>query len=309
MSAEKKNLPASVQARLKNLARDTNRPYDELLHYFAIERFLYRMSRSDHADRFVLKGALVIYAWDLPGGRPTRDIDLRCFMDGGLAYLLEAVRAICVQPVVEDGIVFDPQTVRGEVVQEQAQVPGAQVLFEAFLGRSRVPMRLDVNFSDVIVPEATTVGYPALLDMPAPRLRAYPLQAIVAEKLHAAVVLGEINSRMKDFYDLWLLSRAQQFDGNELAKALVATFERRATPLPRTPLAAFGEEWLDAKRDLWTAFVRRLPPGHHAPEDLGELMSVVAQFVDPPLNATASGEGFEKQWPAGGPWRWENQSE
>jgi len=301
VSVEKKNLPASVQARLKNLARDSHRPYDELLRYFAIERFLYRMSRSDHADRFVLKGALVIYAWDLSGGRPTRDIDLRCFMDGGLASLLDAVRVICVQPVVEDGIVFDPQTVRGEVVQEQVQYPGAQVLFEAFLGRSRVPMRLDVSFSDVIVPEATTVGYPALLDMPAPKLRAYPLQVIVAEKLHAAVILGEINSRMKDFYDLWLLSRTQQFDGNALAKALTATFERRATPLPRTPLAALGEEWLDAKRDLWAAFVRRLPLSHHAPEDLDEVLRVVVQFVEPALQAAAARERLDKHWPGGGP--------
>jgi hypothetical protein len=134
---------------------------------------------------------------------------------------------------------------------------------------------------------------------------------VSAEKknLPAAVVLGDINSRMKDFYDLWLLSRTQQFDGNALAKALTATFERRATPLPRAPLAAFGEEWLDAKRDLWAAFIRRLPPGHHAPEDLSGLLRVVAQFVDPPLNAAAASEGFEKQWPAGGPWRWENHSE
>ena len=171
MTTEKKNLPASVQARLKNLARDSNRPFDELLRYFAIERFLYRMSCSAHADRFVLKGALVLYAWDMPGGRPTRDIDLRCFMDGGLASVIEAVREVCVQPVADDGIVFDPQTISGEMVQEQAQYPGALVLFVAFLGRLRVPMRLDVNFTDVIFPGATTVAYPALLDMPAPRLR------------------------------------------------------------------------------------------------------------------------------------------
>jgi hypothetical protein len=134
---------------------------------------------------------------------------------------------------------------------------------------------------------------------------------VSAEKknLPASVALGDINSRMKDFYDLWLFSRTQQFDGNALAKALTATFERRATPLPRTPLAAFGEEWLDAKRDLWAAFVRRLPLGHHAPEDLGDLLKVVIQFLDPPLNGAAASKGFEKQWPAGAPWRWENHSE
>ena len=303
MSAEKKNVPASVQARIKNLARDSHRPYDELLRYFTIERFLYRMSRSAHADQFVLKGALVLYAWDLPGGRPTRDIDLRCFMNGGLASLLEAVRAICVQPVPDDGIAFDPHTVRGEEVQEQVKYPGAQVLFVAFLGRSRVPMRLDVNFSDVIVPGATTVAYPALLDMPAPRLRVYPSEVIVAEKVQAAVVLADINSRMKDFYDLWLLSRTQRFDGNSLAKALAATFDRRATPLPRTPLVAFGEGWIDAKRDLWAAFARRLPAGHHAPDNLADLLRVVAQFVEPPLQAAAAHEGLDKHWAAGGPWQ------
>ena len=126
-----------------------------------------------------------------------------------------------------------------------------------------------------------------------------------AEKknLLASIILVDINSIMKDFYDLWQLSRTQQFDGNAFAKALTATFERRSTPLPRTPLAAFGEEWLDAKRDLWAAFVRRLPPGHHAPEDLGEVLRVVAKFVDPPLNAVAPSESSEKQWPQGGPWQ------
>lgn len=303
MSGEKKNLPASIQTRLKNLARDTHRPYDEMLQYFAIERFLYRMSRSAYAERFVLKGALVLYALDIPGGRATRDIDLRCFMDGGLESLLDAVREICVQPVADDGMAFDQQTVRGELVQEQARYPGARVLLVASLGRSRMPMQLDVNFFDVIVPEATTAEYPALLGMPAARLRVYPAEAIVAEKVHAAVVLGDINSRMKDFYDLWLLSRTQAFDGNALAKALAATFERRATRLPSAPPGLFGGDWIDAKREMWRAFLRRLPERHGAPDELGELVSEVAHFVQPPLRAAAGRENVAKKWPSGGPWR------
>ena len=218
------NLAASVQARLQNHARATKRPFQELLQYYAMERFLYRLSKTSHRARFVLKGALMLHVWDAPLARATKDLDFLGRLDNSLENLERVVQDVCSADVEPDGMVFDPVTVKAERIKEDADYEGVRVRFMALLGKARVTMQLDVGFGDVITPEAQDIAYPALLDFPAPALSGYPRETVVAEKIQAMVYLSTLNSRMKDFCVVWLLARQFAFDGPGLAKAITATF-------------------------------------------------------------------------------------
>lgn len=217
-----------------------------------MERFLYRLTQSSHADRFILKGALMLQAWRSPETRPTMDIDM-------LGKTSNDVESICRQIAdvlaveVEDGLLFDPSTIRGEVIKENADYEGVRVRFVGTLDGARMPMQIDVGFGDVVHPEARITELPALLDLPAPRLLCYSRESAIAEKLEAMIKLGELNSRMKDFHDIWLLSRQFQFEGAELAEAIRLTLENRGTELPEV-ITAFGEEFCTEKAGQWRAF-------------------------------------------------------
>ena len=229
-----KNVGASVRQRLLNKARETGRPFSELLQYFAMERFLYRLSKSEYADKFVLKGALMLTAWNAPLLRPTMDIDLLGRIGNDIGAMTAIVREICaghVEP--DDGLVFDAATVQGERIAEAAEYEGVRVRFRATLDAARIQMQLDVGFGDIVVPAAVPTTYPTILDLPAPHLLAYSRETAIAEKFEAMVKLGELNSRMKDFFDIWLLSRSFDFDGPRLCEAIEKTFKRRGTRFAR----------------------------------------------------------------------------
>ena len=205
-----KNMAASIRARLSNIARETDRPFQEVLQYFAMERFLFRLSRSPYAGRFVLKGALMLRVWGAPSSRPTKDMDLLGHMDNDVGALVAVVQQVCRSEVEPDGLVFDATSVTGAKIKEDAEREGARIRFLCQLDNARVSMQIDVGFGDVVIPPAMDAEYPVLLDLPAPRLRVYPKETLVAEKFQAMVFLGRLNSRMKDFFDIWLLAR--QFD-------------------------------------------------------------------------------------------------
>ncbi len=224
-----KNHAASVHARLLRLAHDTKRPFQELLQYFGMERFLYRLGRSGHAEQFVLKGALMLRVWDAPTARPTRDVDLLGRLDNSPENLARVVGEVCDVDVEPDGAVFKASTVRAKRIKEDADYEGVRVLFQGLLGKARIPMQIDVGFGDVLVSGPQPLTYPTLLDMPAPMLKGYPRESVVAEKFEAMVKLGTLNSRMKDFYDLWYMARRFDFDGALLARAVSATFSNRKT--------------------------------------------------------------------------------
>jgi len=198
----KKNMAASVHARLTDIARRTDRPFQELLQYYAMERFLYRLSKSPHAARFVLKGALMLRVWDAPMARPTKDIDLLGRLENSLENGSTVVRELCALEVEPDGLVFRPATVKSERIREDADYEGVRTRFDGLLARARMAMQLDVGIGDVMVPGPVEIAYPTLLDMPAPRLKGYPRETAIAEKFEAMVKLGTLNSRMKDFYDI-----------------------------------------------------------------------------------------------------------
>jgi hypothetical protein len=296
------NVAASVRQRLQNVARTTGRPFQEVLQYFAMERFLYRLSQSTHSDRFVLKGALMFNVWRAPASRPTKDIDLLGHMENNVDALAAVMRDVCRQPVDSDGVVFDPGSVQGMLIKEDADYEGVRVTFRGLLENARIPMQIDVGFGDVIFPGPEVTVYPTILDYAAPTLRGYTRETAVAEKFEAMVKLGHLNSRMKDFYDIWLLSRQFDFNGAKLTTAIEKTFSHRGTIVVAQPVAlthAFAT--LAQKRAQWEAFVRRSWLTD-APKDLAIIVDAIAAFLVPLAAAVSDGRSFTNTWVAAGPW-------
>ncbi len=299
------NVAASVHQRLLNRARAEGRPFNELLQYFAMERFLYRLGRSPYRDQFVLKGALMFMVWQVPFPRPTRDIDLLARMDNAVQYVTATIRDICEVTVPDDGLRFAAETVAGERTMEAADYAGVRVRFRAYLGNARIPMRVDVGFGDAVTPDPSVVRWPTLLDFPAPEVQGYSPESTIAEKVQIMVRLGEINSRMKDFFDVWLLGTRASFDGEILASALQATFRQRGTVIPASPVAFSDAFGVDPERQVqWEAFLRRYRVNEETgvPTTLAEVIRLIAGFIGPVLEAVSEGRRFERRWLPGGPW-------
>lgn len=250
-------LTASVKARLQNKARETNRPFNDLLQLFGIERFLYRLSCSPYADQFILKGALMLLTFDIPSLRPTRDIDLLGYTSNDVMHIVGIFQQICTVDVEPDGITFDLNSVNAHLIKEDADYEGVRVLLRAYLGKAVIPIQVDIGFSDVITPAPVQKQYPTLLSLPAPQISGYPLETIVAEKLQAMVFLGRINSRMKDFYDLWILTTNIDFDDQSLQQAILRTFRHRNTPIPEDVPVALTDLFAEEKQAQWKAFLKR----------------------------------------------------
>ncbi len=235
MDGNTKNIAASVHQRLLNKSRESSRPFSELLQHFAIERFIYRLSKSPHAERFILKGALMFSAWTGSMSRPTMDIDLLGKIDNSLELIVTVIKDVCAMEVESDGIVFHKDTVIAFRITEDADYKGARVMLRGNLGRIRLFLQIDIGFGDVIIPGPRKIKYPVLLDFPPPELDGYTMVSTLAEKFQTMVKLGLLNSRMKDFYDIWFLSRTFDFKGETLVEAIAKTFKKRKTPLPNEP--------------------------------------------------------------------------
>jgi len=298
---EPKNLAASIHQRLLNQARETGRPLNELLQYYAIERFLYRLSKSTYKGDFVLKGALMLNVWGLEGSRSTRDIDLLGHTSNAIGQIVKSMRKICLQAVELDGLEFDPKSVQGERIKEDADYEGVKVTFTGALGKAKVHMQIDIGFADVVNPAPILTAYPSLLQMPAPRLRVYPIETVVSEKFQAMVVLGEVNSRMKDFYDLWLLAINFEFDGHRLQKAIQKTFENRETAFPDGIPIALTPEFAKNKEAPWQIFLKRSHLEKDVPS-LAEAMIVIRSFLVPVLGACYSNKRWESIWSLKNKW-------
>lgn len=296
----KRDLSASVRQRLLNQAHAQKRPFQELLQYYAMERFLYRLAQSSHANKFILKEALLLTAWQAPLSRSTMDIDLLGRTSNKLEHIASIVSELCAMESEPDGVMFDATSVKAARIKEDADYEGVRVQFRATLAGARIPMQIDVGFGDVVFPAATRIEYPTLLEFPAPLLQAYPKETVIAEKLEALTALATLNSRMKDFFDLWVLSRLYLFEGAVLVKAIKATFDHRSTaidPLPDGLADDFGKD----KSALWTAFLRRTRLTS-APISFLDTIRVVRDFVHPLLAAAASRDPFQQRWKPGGPW-------
>lgn len=303
MSRPPRNLGASIHRRLLNGARERGEDAQFILQRYAAERFLYRLGSSVHRDQFVLKGAMLFALWGGSVYRPTRDLDFTGYGSDEIGAVLQRFRDICTLAVSDDGMLFDATTLTAEPIRDEAEYRGLRVVFETRLDIHRIRMQVDVGFGNAIEPTATEVDYPTLLNAPAPRIRAYPQEAVVAEKLHAMVVLGERNSRFKDFYDLHVLARQFQFDGERLAGAITATFERRRTPIDAALPAALTPRFYgdDARAGQWRAYLTRNSlPG--APADFAAAGELLQQFLAPLWRVLAVNESVVSTWLAGGPW-------
>ncbi len=298
-----KNVAHSVRQRLINEAKRIGRLYNEIEQYYAMERFLYRLSQSEHGAKFVLKGALLFTVWHGSRFRPTRDIDLLGRLDNSQEAVAEVFREVCNQEVQDDGLAFDPASVATLAITEDADYQGVRVNVEGHLGTSRIRIQVDIGFSDVVVPLPKKVNYPAILDFPPPRLKAYSRESVIAEKLEAMVALGEGNSRMKDFADLWFLARNFSFEGPLLAKAIASTFHRRQTIIAAQP-AAFTAHFaqLETKQTQWKAFVRRCVPDG-LPGQFEQVVDGIAAFLGPILSNLAASRPAPRRWQAPGPWQ------
>jgi predicted nucleotidyltransferase component of viral defense system len=267
-----KNLPASVKQRLMNHARQHRVDFNTVLVRYAMERLLFRLSESSHANDFYLKGAMLFVLWESNPHRPTKDMDLLFIPQHDGDEVARIFREIARMEVSDDGIDFDPGSVAVEEIREENAYGGLRVKLVARLGTGRLPLQIDVGLGDSVYPETDWAEFPALLDFPPPRIRAYPIETVVAEKYQAIVELGLRNSRMKDYYDIHYLLRKFQFNGEELHEAIRQTFERRKTDVPQEQPPGLSPDFAQSaqKQIQWQAFLRK-----NGLENVGDLPDVV----------------------------------
>lgn len=291
-------LVASVRARLFNGSRERGEEFQGTLLRYAIERLLYRLSQSPHRDEFILKGAALYAVWMDEAEvtfRPTRDLDLLGAGEPSGAAMTAIFRSVIALNVEPDGLEFDADALRATEMREDELYRGCRLNLMAYLGAARIPLQVDIGFGDAVTPQAREGAYPTLLDLPAPHLKFYPRETVIAEKFEAMVALGAGNSRMKDFFDIWLLCQRFEFDGRTLAAALKATFARRETPLPSGVPLALTSEFTDeeAKVAAWRSFVKR--NALEVPE-LAIVAGQIQTFLMPIALALNAQAEFGKHW-------------
>lgn len=304
MRVAKPDRAESIRQRLRNRLRERHEDVQFGLQRYAAERFLYRLGESSHRDRFILKGAALFALWGGAVYRATRDLDFTGYGSSNEEHVLIAVREICACYSPSDEIAFDVATPPIEPIRNEGEYDGLRIRLEGKLGSSRIPLQIDIGFGNAIEPPPDAVEYPTLLDDPPPRIQAYPVEAVIAEKLHAMVLFGERNSRFKDFYDLQVLAREFAFDGKRLARAIAATFQRRQTAIEAVlPIALTPRFFADETRAAqWRLYVgRNHLPG--APTEFDIVGDVLRDLVVPVWSVLAEASVFESAWPPGGPWR------
>lgn len=297
-----RNIGASVRDRLLNKARAEKLDFNLLLTRYALERMLYRLSISKHRDQFLLKGALLFDLWfDVPH-RPTHDADFLCFGSAEIPRIEALFQEVC-RIGVEDGIGFQPDSVQAAEIRKAANYAGIRVTLMGVLDSARCPVQLDIGFGDAVVPGSDEVHYPVILgEMPEPHLRVYPRYTVVAEKLEALTSFGMLNSRMKDYFDLWILSKHSDFEGSVLSKAIQATFERRRTAVPNgVPIGLTDEFVQDAQKEKqWQAFQRK---NALDPTPLATVVGDLRGFLLPVLGAVVADGSHDHPWRADTGWQ------
>jgi predicted nucleotidyltransferase component of viral defense system len=280
-----RHIGASIRARLLNLSRDSNQSFQMLLTRYALERFLYRLSISPYRDRFVLKGAILMATWFANPFRPTQDVDFLGFGDQDPDAMLGIFREICAIQI-DDGVIFDTNALAIDRVRDELEYGGLRIKTNATIASAKIRIVIDIGFGDAIEPGPVELDMTVLLDQPAPRLRSYPRETVIAEKFQAMVMLGRANSRMKDFYDIWALSQAYTFEGDGLPRAIAATFKRRDTAIPAERPDALTEAFANdpAKQRQWEAFLRGIEA---EPVALAQIVEELALLLMPQVLAAS----------------------
>ena len=297
------NVAESVHRRLLNHSRQTGEDFQFLLQRYAAERLLYRLGESAHRGRFVLKGAMLFALWGGSVYRPTRDLDFTGYGNSNADDVIATFKEVCAVPAPDDGLSFDATTVTVEPIRDDAEYGGSRARLRVMLDNARIEMQIDIGFGNAIEPDANDVQYPTLLDAPAPNIKAYPHEAVVAEKLHTLVVLGERTSRMKDLYDLHTLAAQFSFDGARLTRAITATLKRRNTKIESALPAGLAPRFFaeDVRAAQWRSYLdRNKLPG--APRDFTQAGERIQTFLGPVWSALVAGDKFANTWRPGGPW-------
>lgn len=291
MSEQGANIAASVRARLLNLARARGQPLDLLLARYVLERLLYRLSLSPHRRRFALKGAMLVSTWFKDPIRPTRDLDLLGFGAADAEAMMATFREVCAIEA-QDGVIFDGAALSADAIRDESDYGGLRLKTHATLAGARIRVVIDIGFGDATEPGLAEVDLPVLLDLPAPRLETYAPETVIAEKFQAMVALGRANSRVKDFYDIWMLAKVFDFAGDRLARGIAATFARRGTPVPEDLPDALSPTFAadPAKQRQWDAFLEQVA---YRPGTLEEVIADLAAFLMRHARAAAQRSGGE----------------
>lgn len=301
---ETKNVAASIRARLLEVAHNRREEFELTLTRYALERLFYRIGKSAHRESFVLKGAMLFTLWGVEDYRATRDGDFLVHGDPDLAQLERIFRDLCAAEVEPDGLVFRADTVRAEAIREEDDYGGVRVAVRANLDSADIAVRVDIGFGDAVTPDAKWEEFPTLLALPAPKLRTYPRETVIAEKYEAMVRFGIANSRMKDFYDVFMLAREFDFDGVIFSEAIRNTFARRGTALPENVPTALTSEFYNDRQKVvqWKAFCARgrLRESRRSLKEVCEALDV---FLMLPTQAALQKARFTQRWRAGGPWK------
>jgi predicted nucleotidyltransferase component of viral defense system len=258
MRERPKDLEASILARLRNYTRENLLVHQDVLTYYGLERFLYRLSQSKWNSDFVLKGALAMLAWNPPTRRSTLDIDLRGFLPADIGEIIEVIKQVCQLDVEPDGVRFDPDSIEAEHIVEGAEYSGIRVRLVGYIARTRLYIQLDIAFTGPLIPQPDVSTFPTILDLPPPHIRTYRPEQVIAEKLEAIAQLGTINSRIKDFYDIWVIQSTQSLDSNALIQSINAIFAARGTEIPRSVIAAIDEDYIEGTESSWQIFLKRI---------------------------------------------------
>jgi hypothetical protein len=300
-----KNVPASIRQKLLNLARERNDEFGLILTKYGLERLLFRLGKSKYREVFILKGALLFELWTKERYRPTRDADFMATGDNSPERFVHIFREISTIEIEDDALRFDPKTVKAQGIKEDADYEGVRVTFTAFLEKAQIPIQIDIGFDDVITPGPVETEYPTLLNLPSPRLLAYPRETVVSEKLEAMVKLGIANSRMKDFHDLYCLSGTFKFDGKALTEAVQATFRQRGTALPRggVPFAFSPEFYEDINKiKQWKAFCNKNRQ-YVRQTDFRNIIARLASFLVPVIKSARQERVLGSTWSPAHGWQ------
>jgi predicted nucleotidyltransferase component of viral defense system len=298
---ETKDVTGSVLAQLRNAAKSSRAPFQQLLQLYAIERFLYRISRSRHAQGVILKGALLLMTIGIPIARATVDINMLRRGRADEASLVKLVKECATVDVEADGVVFITESVVTEEIAKDSEFKETRVLMHARMDNVRLKIQVGFGVGDVMVPGPRMIEYPVILGSDTIPLLAYPIESSVAEKLQAMVARGNANSWMKDFYDVWICSNHLDFNADALLRAIDATFRNRETAVPADDVEALTTAFVEAHRVQWNAFVRKIGENELI-DEFGRIVDDVKVFAMPALRALASGERLAQQWKAGRGW-------
>lgn len=298
---EPRNIVASVLARLRENAKSTGAPFQQVLQQYAIERFLYRVSKSKHAHGVVLKGALLLKTIGIPRARPTMDIDMLRKGKADQASLIALVKDCATLDVEADGLSFLPDSVVAEEITKDSEYKGTRILMDARMDKVRLRIQIDFGVGDVMVPGPRMIEYPAFLASDTIQLLAYPVESAIAEKLQAMVALGNANSRMKDFYDVWMCSQHLDFEADALLNAIGATFKNRETPVSAEEFEALKTSFVEQHRVQWNAFVKKIGEDKLV-DALGNVVEDLKVFATPLLSSLARGDKVADQWKGGKGW-------